>query len=166
MAGIWKRTLVYLGLVEEDDLDDYGYDDYAEDEPAPRQPEPRKKGSVRRLPEAAPATGGGGRRDAVVRAMPTTQPGRLHLLHPTTFNDAQELGDKFREGYSVIMNLQSADPDLSRRLIDFASGLVYGLAGSMQPVAERVFLLTPAGVQVSAEERRRFLEERGFFNQA
>jgi cell division inhibitor SepF len=160
MAGVWKKTLVYLGLVEEDDLDSFGYDDYAEDEP--QAPPARRTGSLKRVPEGAAAP----RRDAVVRAMPTQTAGRLHLLHPTTFNDAQELGDKFREGYSVIMNLQAADPDLSRRLIDFASGLVYGLAGSMQPVAERVFLLTPAGVQVSAEERRRFLEERGFFNQA
>jgi cell division inhibitor SepF len=157
MAGIWKKTLVYLGLVEEDDLTDFGYDDYAEEEPAP----PPRKGSLKKVSDQ-PAP----RRDAVVRAMPTPAPGRLHLLHPTAFNDAQELGDKFREGFSVIMNLQAADPDLSRRLIDFASGLVYGLAGSMQPVADRVFLLTPSGVQVSAEERRRFLEERGFFNQA
>ena len=162
MAGIWKKTLVYLGLVEEDDLTDFGYDDYAEEEPPPPVPQ-RRSGSLRKVSEShAPAP----RRDAVVRAMPTPAPGRLHLLHPSAFNDAQELGDKFREGYSVIMNLQSADADLSRRLIDFASGLVYGLAGSMQPVADRVFLLTPAGVQVSAEERRRFLEERGFFNQA
>ncbi len=157
MAGTWKKILMYLGLVEEDDLDEYGYDDYAEEEP-----QQRKAAPVRRVAEAPTQR----KKDAVVRAMPTAPPGRLHLLHPTTFNDAQELGDKFRDGYSVIMNLQSADPDLSRRLIDFASGLVYGLAGSMQPVAERVFLLTPSGVQVSAEERRRFLEERGFFNQA
>jgi cell division inhibitor SepF len=87
-------------------------------------------------------------------------------VHPAAFNDAQEVGDKFREGYSVLINLQAADPELSRRLVDFASGLAYGLGGSMKPVAEKVFLLTPAGVQVSAEERRRFLEERGFFNQA
>ena len=87
-------------------------------------------------------------------------------MHPAAFNDAQEIGDKFREGYSVLINLQAADAELSRRLVDFASGLAYGLGGSMKPVAEKVFLLTPAGVQVSAEERRRFLEERGFFNQA
>jgi cell division inhibitor SepF len=64
------------------------------------------------------------------------------------------------------MNLQGADAELGRRLIDFASGLVYGLGGAMQPIADRTFLLTPQGVQVSAEERRRFLEDRGFFNQA
>lgn len=107
----------------------------------------------------------------MVRAMPTMHSSpagapRFHLVMPSSFNDAQELGDKFREGYSVLMNLQAVDPELARRLVDFASGLAYGLAGSMQPVAEKVFLITPAGVTVSAEERRRFLEERGFFNQA
>jgi cell division inhibitor SepF len=90
----------------------------------------------------------------------------FHLVQPTTFNDAQEVGDKFRDGFSVLMNLQGIDANLRRRLIDFASGLAYGLGGSMKPVANNVFLITPSGVQVSAEERRRLLEERGFFNQA
>jgi cell division inhibitor SepF len=153
MAGVWRKTLIYLGLVEDDELDDYAYDDI---EPEERQP----RGSARRGGDGAAA-----RADAVVRPMPSPQ-ARFHLVHPAAFNDAQEVGDKFREGYSVLINLQAADPELSRRLVDFASGLAYGLGGSMKPVAEKVFLLTPAGVQVSAEERRRFLEERGFFNQA
>ena len=152
MAGIWRKTLIYLGLVEDDELDDYAYDEGPGDE--------RPSRSVRRLHDS------GGGREGVVRAIPTGPQPRFHLVHPAAFNDAQEVGDKFREGYSVIMNLQATDPDLSRRLVDFASGLAYGLNGSMQPVAERVFLLTPAGVHFSAEERRRFLEERGFFNQA
>lgn len=148
MAGVWRKTLIYLGLVEDDELDDYGYEDL---EPEERHPRP-------------PARRAGG--DGVVRPMPASAQARFHLVHPAAFNDAQEVGDKFREGYSVLINLQAAEPDLSRRLVDFASGLAYGLGGSMKPVAEKVFLLTPAGVQVSAEERRRFLEERGFFNQA
>jgi cell division inhibitor SepF len=151
---MWRKTLVYLGLVEDDEYEDYSYEE-SETEEAP----------ARRTRRAAEADGGG--RDAVVRAMPSVSPqARFHLVMPASFNDAQEVGDKFREGYSVLMNLQSVDPELARRLVDFASGLAYGLAGSMQPVAEKVFLITPAGVQVSAEERRRFLEERGFFNQA
>lgn len=156
MAGIWRKTLVYLGLAEEDeDLEDYSYDDAEE--------EPRR--SSRRRPAEAPSPPR--RNEAVVRAIPAAAPtARFHLVQPGAFNDAQEVGDKFREGYSVIMNLQSVDVGLARRLVDFASGLAYGLGGSMQPVAESVFLITPAGVQVSAEERRRFLEERGFFNQA
>lgn len=158
MAGIWRKTLVYLGLAEEDEFDEYGYEQLEGEEPA----RPRRS-AVRRVPEGEERAP---RRDAVVRPMPRSGAPRFHLVHPAAFNDAQEVGDRFREGYSVLMNLQATDPELSRRLVDFASGLAYGLGGSMQPVAERVFLITPAGVQVSAEERRRFLEERGFFNQA
>lgn len=163
MAGIWRKTLIYLGLVEDDDLDDYGYDDL--------EPEPQQQ-PQRQAHHAAPAGARRSRRGRqeqppmdVVR-LPTAPPAMFHLVMPTTFNDAQEVGDKFRDGFSVIMNLQGVDAGLRRRLIDFASGLAYGLAGSMQPAADNVFLLTPSGVQVSAEERRRFLEERGFFNQA
>lgn len=152
MAGMWKKTLVYLGLAEEEELDDY--DDGEE--------QPQRRPVVRRLPDAEQRA----ERDAVVRAMPTTPSARFHVVQPTAFNDAQEIGDKFRENYSIVMNLQSAQPELARRLVDFSSGLAYGLGGSMQPVADRVFLICPAGVHVSAEERRRFLEDRGFFNQA
>jgi cell division inhibitor SepF len=157
MAGVWRKTLVYLGLVEDEDYDDYPYDEAEQDESgARRAPRPGRD-----------ADGHTQQREAVVRAMPSTSAqARFHLVMPSSFNDAQEVGDKFREGYSVLMNLQSVDSELARRLVDFASGLAYGLAGSMQPVAEKVFLITPSGVQVSAEERRRFLEERGFFNQA
>ncbi len=155
MAGVWRKTLIYLGLVEDDELDEYAYEDEYADAPAERQPV-RKGARDERTP----------RRSSVVTAIPTPASAKLHLVMPSSFNDAQEIGDKFREGTSVIMNLSSADAGLARRLVDFASGLAYGLRGSMQAVADQVFLLTPAGVQVSAEERRRFLEERGFFNQA
>jgi cell division inhibitor SepF len=165
MPGVWKKTLVYLGLAEDDEYDEYGYDEFGPDDGRDRDGAP-----VRRLPERD-------RRphredddlgkEAVVRAMPSTGTGtpRVHLVTPTAFNDAQEVGDKFRDGFSVLMNLQAANPELSRRLVDFASGLAYGLSGSMQPVADKVFLISPQGVEVSAEERRRLVEERGFFNQ-
>lgn len=163
MAGVWRKTLIYLGLAEEDEeYDEYGYEDLEPDEaPARRAPARRSAAEGEPRPKSRRTSG-----DGVVTAMPSLQSPRFHLVQPTAFNDAQEIGDKFREGFSVIMNLQSADPELSRRLVDFASGLAYGLGGSMQPAAERVFLITPAGVAVSAEERRRFLEDRGFFNQA
>jgi cell division inhibitor SepF len=161
MASVWRKTLVYLGLVEDDELDDYLYDDLDEEQ-APR------RGA--RRPAPAPVAAGDGYaaapRPSVVRPMPSSPSARFHLVHPTTFNDAQEVGDRFRSGFSVLLNLQTTDSDLARRIVDFASGLAYGLGGSLQPVAEKTFLLTPAGVQVSAEERRRFLEERGFFTQA
>ena len=158
MAGVWRKTLVYLGLVEDDDYDEY-YEDL----------EPHD-GASRRGRHSHGPTGDGYGTPRGTAVAPPVQAGpiapRFHLVHPSSFNDAQEVGDKFREGFSVIMNLQAADRELGRRLVDFASGLAYGLGGSMQPVAENVFLVTPAGVQVSAEERRRLLEERGFFNQA
>ena len=168
MASVWRKTLVYLGLVEDDEYDDYAYDEFEPEEAPPRRSRRPAPAGARPGPgpdgyaQQRPAPGGG-----VVTAMPQAPvTPRFHLVHPTSFNDAQEVGDKFREGFSVIMNLTSADRELGRRLVDFASGLAYGLGGSMQPVAENVFLVTPAGVQVSAEERRRLLEERGFFNQA
>jgi cell division inhibitor SepF len=155
MAGMWRKTMVYLGLAEEEDYDEYAYEE-------PESDDPERRSSITRLPES------GGRNEAVVRAVPApVEPAaRFHVVLPTDFNDAQEVGDKFREGFSVIMNLQGTQPDLRRRLIDFAAGLSYGLEGAMKQVADKVFLITPAGVEVSAEERRRFLEERGFFNQA
>jgi cell division inhibitor SepF len=91
---------------------------------------------------------------------------RVHLVLPRGFNDAQQIADRFKEGIPVILNLQSADQELSKRLIDFSSGLTYALNGGMQRVADKVFLLTPRNVEVSAEERARLLERGGFFNQA
>ncbi len=160
MASVWRKTLVYLGLVEDDEYDDYAYDEFEGDEPQPGR-RPRRPAAAPDGYAPRPASGG-----VVTPITAASVAPRFHLVHPTSFNDAQEVGDKFREGFSVIMNLQTADRELGRRLVDFASGLAYGLGGSMQPVAENVFLVTPAGVQVSAEERRRLLEERGFFNQA
>ena len=93
-------------------------------------------------------------------------PASVHLVVPRSFNDAQQIADKFKEAIPVILNLQGSDAELSKRLIDFASGLTYALEGGMQRVADKVFLLTPRNVEVSAEERARLLERGGFFNQA
>ena len=91
----------------------------------------------------------------------------MHLVVPRSFNDAQQIADRFKAQIPVILNLQSADTELAKRLIDFSSGLTYALDGSMQRVADKVFLLTPRNVQVSAEERARALDPTGgFFNQA
>ncbi len=84
---------------------------------------------------------------------------------PRSFNDAQSIADKFKDAVPVILNLQSADTELSKRLIDFSSGLTYALNGGMQRIADKVFLLTPRNVEVSAEERARLIE-RGFYNQS
>ena len=90
---------------------------------------------------------------------------RVHLVVPKSFNDAQDVADKFKDSIPVILNLQGSDTDLSKRLIDFSSGLTYALDGGMQRIADKVFLLTPRNVEVSAEERARLIE-KGFFNQS
>jgi cell division inhibitor SepF len=90
---------------------------------------------------------------------------RVHSVAPKNFNDAQDVADKFKDAIPVILNLQGADSDLSKRLIDFASGLTYALDGQMTRIADKVFLLTPQNVEVSADERARLIE-KGFFNQS
>ncbi len=103
--------------------------------------------------------------EAVVRPIPSAMPGKVHLVEPTGFNDAEEIGERFKSDIPVILNLQAMDNDVSKRLIDFAAGLTFGLDGRIQRVADKVFLLTPRNIEVSAEERQR-LQERGFFNQS
>jgi len=129
--------------------------------PVPRR-EPSKRESRREQRESARA----GSRPRPIEAVPSPATSQVHLVLPRSFNDAQQIADKFKQGVPVIVNLQNADQELSKRLVDFASGLTYALNGSMQRVADRVFLLTPHNVEVSAEERARVLERGGFFNQA
>jgi cell division inhibitor SepF len=176
-TDVWNRTLVYFGIAEEDDWDEDGYvtDEelqraYAERPNvrrlAPRRrerdfddwtdPEPESNDRTAVMQPARPR----------VAAVPGPASVRVHLVVPRSFNDAQQIADKFKDSIPVILNLQSSDQDLSKRLIDFASGLTYALDGGMQRVADKVFLLTPRNVEVSAEERARLLERGGFFNQA
>jgi cell division inhibitor SepF len=176
-ADVWNRTLVYFGIAEEDEWDEDGY---VTDEELQRayaeRPNVRRLAPKRRErefddwtdPEPEPDD-----RTAVMRparprvaAVPSPSSVRVHLVVPRSFNDAQQIADKFKDAIPVILNLQSSDQDLSKRLIDFASGLTYALDGGMQRVADKVFLLTPRNVEVSAEERARLLERGGFFNQA
>ena len=110
---------------------------------------------TRPLRSVEPPAANGGRRES----------SRVHLVIPKSFNDAQDIADKFKDQIPVIVNLQGIDRDLSKRLVDFASGLTYALDGGMQQIADKVFLLTPRNVEVSAEERARLIE-KGFFNQS
>ena len=157
MAGVWRKTLQYLGLVEDEDLEDL--DDAVEQSGGRGEPAP-----VRRLGRTEMATVE--RPEAIVRTMPSarTPTASIHRAEPKRFNEAREIGERFRQGIPVIMNLQAADDTVARRLVDFASGLVFGLDGKIEMVASRVYLLTPADMEVSAEERER-LVEGGFFNQ-
>jgi len=187
-SDVWNRTLVYFGIAEDEEWDEDGLETQEELEREYRSRSSRQ--NVRRLPrrrepdgwtddsasvEVAPATvGSSSSRSSSSRAPRATTRLRsadtgkasVHLVLPRSFNDAQQIADKFKDSVPVILNLQSADNELSKRLIDFASGLTYALNGSMQRVADKVFLLTPRNVEVSAEERARMLDKGGFFNQA
>ncbi len=177
-SDVWNRTLVYFGIAEDEDWDDDGY---ATNEELERSYGARERANVRRLqprrgrdfddwsdpePSAASTALRPAARLRGVETVPNPASVKVHLILPRSFNDAQQIADRFKDGVPVILNLQNADTDLSKRLIDFASGLTYALNGGMQRVADKVFLLTPRNVEVSAEERARLLERGGFFNQA
>jgi cell division inhibitor SepF len=185
LADLWSRTLVYFGIAEEDD------ELYEEDElytaeetleqsyrerPNVRRLTPRRRGhdfddwteseSDQHAPRGRAAWAAAASPRPHIEAVPNPNAVRVHLILPRSFNDAQQIADKFKQGIPVILNLQSADTELSKRLIDFASGLTYALNGGMQRVADKVFLLTPRNVEVSAEQRAQLLERGGFYNQA
>ncbi|MGH2842088.1 MAG: cell division protein SepF, partial [Solirubrobacteraceae bacterium] len=161
----WHNLLVYFGLAE-----DAAYDDELDPEPEVHMQDTyRERPSVRRLdPRARRGRRDDfddifsdeyeGRRSAPLRAI-GGQRGRgngdvrVHFVAPKNFNDAQDIADRFKEAIPVILNLQGADSDLSKRLIDFASGLTYALEGGMERVADKVFMLTPQNVEVSADQR-------------
>lgn len=185
----WHRTLVYFGLAEEDDHHHSDYDDYEddyveEDEYESRRGRRNREANVRRLPTsrrsrhdeiddifaddepARPPSGGG--RTRTLRSVGGDDDAddvQVHLVIPRNFNDAQQVADQFKRKVPVILNLQTTDHELSKRLIDFASGLTYAMDGGMQRIAEKVFLLTPRNVEVSAEEKARLID-KGFFNQS
>ena len=182
-ASFMKKTMAYLGLVD-DDYDDY--DDYEPRGPAPvgrvaqrpqRYDEADDAGPAWRRPHPDPAARRAGRAGAGRPATPTINArtssvrpitaesagAKVHVVAPARFADAQEIANRLMDNQPVIVNLQNADRDLQRRMIDFCSGVTYALAGGMERVADEVFLLTPSNVKVSDEERQR-LAERGLVN--
>jgi cell division inhibitor SepF len=175
-SDLWSRTLVYFGIAEDDEWDDDNLE--TNERQVEERHRRRDRQNVRRLPstvdedldwpsEEAAATAAPRRdRQSRLRSVSAPAPAKVHLVAPRAFNDAKQIADRFKAQMPVIINLQSADTDLSKRLIDFASGLTYALDGSMQRVADKVFLLTPRDVELSAEERARAMERGGFYNQA
>jgi len=177
----WHRTLVYFGLAEDDGYEDDEIEPYHEPEvdlqdSYRERPNVRKLSSRRRRDEIDDIfadDSSAERRTTSLRPVGGGRAGngrgggdvRVHFVAPKNFNDVQDVADKFKDAIPVILNLQSTDTDLSKRLIDFSSGLTYALDGGMQRIADKVFLLTPRNVEVSAEERAR-LVEKGFFNQS
>ena len=187
LGDVWHRTLVYFGIAEE--YDDGWDEEYLSDgRPSARRAARRARyadrssTNVRRLPRRRESeydyddwTSGSTRaaeeaapRQARPQAVPPADGGlaQVHLVVPRGFNDAKQIADRFKRSVPVIVNLQDADVELSKRLIDFASGLTYALNGTMQRIADKVFLLTPPNIEVSAEERAKALERGGFYNQA
>jgi cell division inhibitor SepF len=175
MASAMRKMAVYLGLVEDDDRrfqDKYdSYEDYDEydDEPEVMEPESAGYGgsSSREVAAAQAEYGGYSPPDSRLETVPTQQVDlmRITTLHPRTYNEARTIGEHFREGTPVIMNLTEMVDSDARRLVDFAAGLIFGLRGSIDKVTNKVFLLSPANVEVTAEDKAR-IAERGFFNQS
>lgn len=171
MAGALRKTMAYLGLAEEDsrykdEYDGYGhdgydhdgYDDYADSgfdevehvaDNTPAPVTPLRKNTV-----------------AAVAAHPKAgDMSRINAIHPRTYNEAKEIGESFRSGIPVIMNLSDMDDTDAKRLVDFAAGLVFGLHGTIERVTAKVFLLSPAGVEV-ATTGTDSKASRGLFNQS
>ena len=184
--SVFRTAMVWLGLVDDDEYDEQEGQYYLDDEydapadapvaaPVAAARQTATKVAPARAPaETSPVTVFRGRqpreeaeapvaavRSTAVKAipMPTT---RVHVMDPRGFNDAQEVGDRLKNGQPVILNLQGVDRDLQRRLIDFSSGIAYALSGTMSKAADQVFLLTPSNVEVSDEEKER-LEKRGLY---
>ena len=173
MAGAIHKMAVYLGLVEDDVAYDDEYDSYEEEYDPSFEDEDGAQPDLAR--GQAPAARNG-HRPSTPSAAPVEppQPGvvpqtadltRITTLHPRTYNEARTIGEHFREGTPVIMNLTEMVDSDAKRLVDFAAGLIFGLRGSIDRVTNRVFLLSPASIEVTAEDKAR-IAERGFFNQS
>ncbi len=174
----WHRTLVYFGLAEdetyEEEIEPYQEPEVELQDTYRERPNVRRLSARRRrdeIDDIFAEDSPGERRTTALRSVGGPRGNgrgndvRVHFVAPKSFNDVQDVADKFKDTIPVILNLQGTDTDLSKRLIDFSSGLTYALDGGMQRVADKVFLLTPRNVEVSAEERAR-LAEKGFFNQS
>lgn len=169
MASAMRKMAVYLGLVEDDNryddpyTDEYGedadYADYVPEYPDADDPRDPRAGYVLQDDRPAPDRRSG------ADEMHTTDLARITTLHPRTYNEARTIGEHFREGTPVIMNLTEMMDSDAKRLVDFAAGLIFGLRGSIERVTNKVFLLSPANVEVTAADKAR-IAERDFFNQS
>jgi cell division inhibitor SepF len=178
MTSMFKKAMLYLGLGSDEDFEKFDRqvsgDDYdrvraldqrgaeVDVDPPPNVPagpinpdeEPRRAAVSAVRPIPADEVPEAVRRPSVVRPIPAPATAKPVVLKPTSFNDAQEVADTFKKKQPVIINLQHADRDLTRRLIDFASGLCYGVGGDMNKVAQQVYLITPADIEISEAERQ------------
>ena len=182
MPGAMRKLGLYLGLVEDDedgrdrryaDAYDDEFDDY-DDEPVTVRGGFREESEARvarrsfDTRESRGAVALDAAREPALRSAPTAaheESYRITTLQPRTYNEARTIGEHFRAGTPVIMNLTEMDDTDAKRLVDFAAGLIFGLHGSIERVTNKVFLLSPEHVQVTAEDKAR-IAESGFFNQS
>jgi cell division inhibitor SepF len=161
MAGAMRKMAVYLGLVEDEEHEGYAYED-GYDEPQQnvvRRTEPAQLRVTRPDETAVSYT------PPARSAVEAVDAYRITTMHPRTYNEARTIGEHFREGIPVSMNLTDMDDADAKRLVDFSAGLVFGLHGSIERVTNKVFLLTPANVEITAEDKS-MIAEGGFFNQS
>jgi cell division inhibitor SepF len=172
MAGAMRKAMVYLGLVEDEDRLEYDdYDQYDHDGETADHDDRRDGRAGAGSGESS--RGLAAQRDgSSVATMPGRRPSgspraldRITTIHPRTYNEAKQIGESFRDNTPVIMNLSDMDDSDAKRLVDFAAGLVFGLRGTIERVTNKVFLLSPANVTVTAEDKAR-MAESGFFNQS
>ena len=174
MSGAMRKMGVYLGLLEDNERYDE-YDDYDQDpEQATHAGQPaqgRAAGAPgatvaqlaeRRRPVAGSVPGQAGGLSVAPRMAELS---RITTLHPSTYNEARVIGENFREGIPVIMNLSEMSDVDAKRLVDFAAGLVFAVHGTIERVTNKVFLLSPPNVAVSTEDKAR-IADSGFFNQS
>ena len=180
MAGNMRKLGLYLGLVEDDEERrdgryEAGYDEhYDDDYDEPAETAPLRRWTPEERRPAAPGRAyaetrsrGSSALDTAVRPLPTPHEEgyRITTLQPRTYNEARTIGEHFRDGTPVIMNLTEMDDTDAKRLVDVAAGLIFGLRGSIERVTHKVFLLSPEHVEVTAEDKAR-IAESGFFNQS
>lgn len=166
MSGAMRRIGEYLGLLEDTGRYDDEYNEYDEFETQETAPVAVRPAKPSRTPAPAPVS------DLSERRRPATGPtgvvaelSRITTLHPRTYNEARSVGENFREGVPVIMNLSEMDDADAKRLVDFAAGLVFATRGTIERITNKVFLLSPPNVSVAAEDKQRIVEG-GFFNQS
>ena len=188
MAGGMRKMAAYLGLVEDQDIVD-DYDEPAEEtrnreprnrepRPAPeRKPRPQEPSSVRvtearqssvrtiRDPRAESFETSQYDRGVDVKIPVNAGDMKISTIHPRSYNDARRIGEEFRMGTPVIMNLTEMEDGDAKRIVDFSAGLVFGLHGTIERITNKVFLLSPANVDVAAEARAQLAQD-GFFNQS
>jgi len=156
MSGAMRKIGEYLGLLEDTGRYD-DYDEYADESPTRPAREETRTASVASIAER--------RRPTPVSTGVVAELSRITTLHPRTYNEARTIGENFREGIPVIMNLSEMDDADAKRLVDFAAGLVFATRGAIERVTQKVFLLSPPNVTVAAEDKQR-IAEGGFFNQS